>query len=345
MTHLEFLISEYRNAPELFKAGRYWQEYEEKIINQIKSVDLNQLRSGKYPVFATFGFNEAVYHYRHDSSVLSLAYKKFVRKFLLRGGWALPYNLKLHDIREMAFRHAELLGELTGSRSIRELGVSLFGSPQDVFKMKDQSYTMRFLSFYVRYCFVNRYVRFQGNEIVVELGSGSGHQVEILKKLYPKMTILCFDLPSQLFLCEQYLVNALPERTIVSSRDTLKMTSLSGLEKGKVYMFGNWMFPLLENFSFDMFWNAASFGEMEPNIVRNYLRYIDNGCGWVYLLQAAKGKESSESKGVKQPINFDFYSEVLGGKFTKIVEEPGYEAHRRLSQSGGYRQAIWKSNK
>lgn len=341
MKHLELLLDKYKSAPAVYKAGRYWEAYERRILDELGKVDLGQMRSGRYPLFATFGFNESVYHYRHDMPFYEVLYRKFVRKYFIGNRPILPYNLRLTDIREMAYRHAEILGTLTNSKPLSELEVSLFGNPQDVFKIKGKQYTMRFLSFYVRYCFANKLLELKGDEVIVELGSGSGHQVEILKKAYPNITILCFDLPGQLFLCEQYLLKALPEGCVISSRDTINLKDLNGLQRGKVYMFGNWEFPLLRDFTFDVFWNAASFGEMEPDIVSNYLNCVQTKCRWIYLLQAAKGKESTETSGVRTPINFDFYEGILDSKYDLVGKEQGYEAHRKLSQSGGYLQAVW----
>ena len=95
---------------------------------------------------------------------------------------------------------------------------------------------------------------------------------------------------------------------------------------------------------FDVFWNAASFGEMEPEIVQNYLSYVLGSCKSIYLLQARKGKESTSNSGVKKPITFEDYSKMLTG-YRLINETDAYEAHRKMSQSGGYFQAVWETGK
>lgn len=344
MDQLDLLLSKYKEAPAIYRAGRYWEEYEEKIVKELLKVDLNQMRSGRYPLFATFGFNESVYHYRHDAPLRTTLYQKLVRKYIIANKKILPYNLRLADIRDMAFRHADVLGQLNSARSIREIETSTFGSPQDLFKMYGKNYTMRFLTFYVRYCGAQKYVNLKGDETIVELGSGSGHQVEVLKKLYPNLTILCFDLPGQLFLCEQYLKKALPEGQVVSSMETMNYTDLSKVQKGKVHMFGNWYFPLLKDFQFDLFWNAASFGEMEPDIVKNYLSIVSGNCKSIFLLQAAKGKESTATKGVKTPMDFKFYDTTLS-EYQLMGKEDAFEAHRKVLQSGGYFQAVWSLKK
>lgn len=342
MNHLDKLNSAYRNAPEIFQAGRYWQAYEEQITDEVKKADLSELRSGKYPIFTTFGFNDLVYYYHPRMPFYVKTARQLVRKLFIDNRASLPYSLRLSDIREMAYKHSSLQGQLSGAQPISSVEVSDFGNPQDLFLIKGKKYTMKFLSFYVRYCFAQNYIKLRGDETIIELGSGSGFQVEILKKMYPNLTILCFDLPAQLYLCEKYLENVFGTEAIVSSEKNLDLTDLSKLEKGKIHLFGNWQFPLLKDFSFDIFWNAASFGEMEPNIVANYLSYVTGNCKWVYLMQARNGKESSKDSGVVKPILFDDYNQMLGSDYTLIEEDDAYDAHRRVSQTGGYFQALWQ---
>lgn len=70
------------------------------------------------------------------------------------------------------------------------------------------------------------------------------------------------------------------------------------IEKGKIYIFGNWKFPIIENLNIDLFWNAASFQEMEPDVVANYLKYVNTQAKYVYLYERMDGKElASELKG------------------------------------------------
>ena len=57
---LSNLIKEYRNAPKEFQATSYWDSYENEILDTIPSIDLTQLRSGKYPILGTFGFYDEI---------------------------------------------------------------------------------------------------------------------------------------------------------------------------------------------------------------------------------------------------------------------------------------------
>jgi len=342
METLDKLIEAYKNAPALFQAGRYWKAYEQRIVREIRRADLDELRSGRHPIFSTFGFSESVYSYHPDMPLHEKIAKKTIRKLFVTNRAVMPYSLKLSDIREMAYHHCHLQGQIAGATPIAQIEASTYGNPADLFEVRGKKYTMQFLNYYIRFCFVHQHLRLKGNEAIVELGSGSGFQVEVLKKMYPDLTILCFDLPAPLYLCEHYLTRVLGESSIVSSSRTLGVTRLNDVvERGKVHLLGNWQFPLLKAFQFDLFWNAASFGEMEPGIVRNYLNCIEDSCRFIYLLQARNGKESSKSSWVETPIKFDDYNSMLNG-YSLMTESDAFDAHRRMSQSGGYFQAIWQ---
>ena len=338
---LDLLLEAYSNAPEIYQAGRYWKAYESRIISDIEAADLNELRSGKYPIFATFGFTEIV-HYNHPDQPF---YKKAVLSTLRALNNpripSMPYGLYLSDIREMAYRHAEIMGQLAGLKPISELACSTFGNPNDLFEINGNTYTTAFLTYYIRLCFVQMHLDLKGDETIVELGSGSGHQIEIIKKVFPEMTVACFDLPYTLFLCNTYLKNVLPEGSVIDAVEGIKQEDTLQIEKGKVNMFGNWQIPLLKDHSIDLFWNAASFGEMEPEIVSNYLTHILPVTDAVYLLQARHGKESKATKGVRKPTTFDDYCNMLNG-FDLITEEDPYQANRKLKEGLAYFHAVWR---
>lgn len=344
MNELTSILAHYHKAPEIFQAGRYWKNYENQIIEEIKKADLTQMRSGKYPIFSTFGFGESVYYNQPNTPFYKKKLIQFIRKTILNKKWLLPYSVDITDIREMAYHHCILQGEIAGITPISEIEASSFGAPEDFFEINEKKYTMAFLNYYIRLCFFHRFAPLKGTETIVELGSGSGHQIEVLKKVFPNLTILCFDLPYNLYLGYEYLSNTIGKNQVVKPSNCLDITTLSSIEKGKVYMFGNWQFPLLTNFKFDIFWNAASFGEMEPHIVQNYLSYVLGNCNLIYLLQARHGKETLKNNGVITPIHFDDYVSMLSD-YQLVQESDAFHAHRKLSDSLGYFQGLWSKQK
>lgn len=341
MHEISKLVEEYNQSPKIFHAGRYWKAYEAKIIKEIKRSDINELRSGKYPIFGTFGFNERVYNYHPNQAIYKKLFLKTIRFLNSSNIPSMPYSLRLSDIREMAYNHCLIQGELANIKPISEIETSSFGNPQDIFEINGKKYTMAFMTYYIRLCYAQKYLKLKGNETIVELGSGSGHQVEILKKIFPGLTIVCFDLPYPLYLCNIYLKNVLGQEMILNASEGIKLIDINQIKTGKVNFLGNWQFPLLKNFKFDIFWNAASFGEMEPDIVQNYLSYVLDECKSIYLLQARHGKESSKNSGVVTPISFEDYNSMLNG-FKLINESQPFQAHRKLVEKIGYFHAVWQ---
>ena len=102
----------------------------------------------------------------------------------------------------------------------------------------------------------------------------------------------------------------------------------------------NWQMPLVRELQFDVFWNAASFGEMELEVVANYLDCVKGNARWVYLLQARHGKETTGKVHVKKPITLDNYKSMLSG-YVLRAQHDAWRACKRLSQSGGYFEGVW----
>jgi putative sugar O-methyltransferase len=335
---LRNLLDAYKKSDGFFQATSYWASYEESILKVISNIDFSEIRSGKYPILATFGFNDVIYTYHTKVPFHINLALKFIHNFIIKSRSILPYAVGIPSLRQIAFDNCQLSGELSKAIPIDSLSMSTFGNPSDVFEFSGNFYSMAFLDYYLRYCFVHKNMQFKGDEIIVELGSGSGYQIEILKKIYPNITILCFDLPAQLYLCETYLTEALGQDNIVGTTETLEWADLSGIKKGAVHFFGSWQFPLVRKLEIDLFWNAASFGEMEPDVVKNYLDHVVNNAKWIYLLQARYGKETEGKIHVKDKVTFDDYSKYLENYVPTEVRG----ARKALGHLPGYFEAIWK---
>jgi putative sugar O-methyltransferase len=340
-TELRALVAAYEAAPKEFHATAYWASYSKEILDTIATMDMRDIHSGKYPILATMSFGDVAYYYHPHLAWWKNAALKLIQGYLVKNRRILPYDLRVSDIGEMAYRHCELLGRASAAKPLSSIEMSTFGNPADLVTVNGKRYSINFLTYYVRYCFAHEHIGFKGDETVVELGSGSGRQVELLKKLYPGMTILCFDLPAQIYLCERYLTEALGKDSLVATEVTLGWHDLSRLEKGRVYCFGNWQMPMVSALDFDVFWNAASFGEMEPSVVERYLSYVRGRARWIYLLQAREGKETAGKIHVEKKTTFADYDRFLSG-YALVKADDAYDAHRKVAHTGGYFEAVWK---
>ena len=74
--NLNVLLSEYRNAPEIYHPTSYWSSYENRIEKAIKQMEISQIRSGKWPILDTFGFHDTVWYYHLIASKICNYIKK-----------------------------------------------------------------------------------------------------------------------------------------------------------------------------------------------------------------------------------------------------------------------------
>lgn len=343
---LDELRRRYREAPGIYHATRYWENYEAAISKEIERLELEQIDSGLYPYLATFGFGTVPYRRRSKSTggsgamlvkVLDAAHRMVGERKLKM----LPYGIKLQDVHALAMARAQLAAVEVSACPPAEVQATSFGDPQDLFEFDGRRHSISYLTYYLRYCFVHGIVGLRGDEVIAEIGSGSCKQVAVLKQALPQATLLCFDLPLQLFLGYHYCRGFMAEH-LVALEETMTWTDLSGLQPGKVHFFGNWQAPLLRDRTIDLFWNAASFGEMEPKVVQHYLDQVAGQASWIYLMQARHGKESGRRRGgVERPQTFEDYLRYLPGHVLR-GERLAQGALKPYRESGGYFEAVWE---
>jgi len=172
----------------------------------------------------------------------------------------------------------------------------------------------------------------------------------VIKKLYPDTCFFLFDLPTQLYVCEQYLSSIFPD-SVFSFRDTKNLKTLPKKLKGKIFIFGTYMFPILEKVKIDLFLNSGSFQEMEPHVVLNYLKYINENSENVFLCQRMIGKQLAESKGQSGVLNqtkFEHYESGLSKlkliEMTEMITPFGNTTSTNPHHRESY-FTFWKRNK
>lgn len=181
--------------------------------------------------------------------------------------------------------------------SIRELEASTVGNPEG-FTVENRFYTLSWLNFYCRYAYVSRFIDFE-EKTVVEVGPGAGKQAELLKKAHPSLTIVLFDLPTQLYVCHQYLSKVFEgEEQVVGYRDTRHFQNFSDIVPGKINILPHWKFDIVKSAEFDLLWNAASFQEMDIKTASRYLT-LASGAHNMYSMHNIKYRPNVSPPGLR----------------------------------------------
>jgi len=311
---LSMMVRDTAQAPAVFRPTNYWKVYEDRFLPELLAVGLSDYRRRKGSVLSSFGATDLK---PCGASVDLNKSRLFNNRFSRRlPGWRwlctqlstilnrpgnIPvtidlYDCTIEDLKFTAYSLARLYGQSTGARPIEHLDCSLAGNPEDIIEMDGRAYTMRALYYYLRYAYCRQFIDFENVSLIVELGSGSGKQVEVIRKLHPQISFLLFDIPPQLYVCEQFLRHIFPD-SVRSYELNRQCRSLSRPPGGSIGIFGSWQFPLISGLTVDLFWNAVSFQEMEPEVVENYLGYVSASANAVYLQQRMGGKELASEPG------------------------------------------------
>jgi putative sugar O-methyltransferase len=337
LLHL-FLEGSRESAP-LYQPTNYWAVYEKKFIPELEQLGLKDFRSRSNSVLSSFGatdmptmYPEIDLKYRWYISNRLMAYSKGYSKWVharneknLEKFYAQSPE-KVLVYHQRTFDYAEQFGKDCGAIPLRDLDCSLIGNPKAHFEVDGKNYTVHMLYYYMRYAWCCKNIDFEKDvKIFVELGSGMGKQIEVMKKFFPKMTFMVFDIPPQIYVAEQYLKALFPD-DVVGYRETRDMEELPEDREGKIYIFGNWQFPILERTDVDLFWNCASFQEMEPAVVRNYLSVVSKRAKYVYFFAVMKpiiheASQPGEDGVLKSSSEKDFLEPLAD--FELIAEDPG----------------------
>lgn len=317
----DLMLNDAESVDRLYAPTNYWQGYVDTLAQEIRSKGLKDFRRRKHSVLSSFGAADLLPANPRKillvpSSfvrLMSRAKGRFTRK-VLRRLMHLRSPIGFKSTALMAFEYAKRYGQSVGAKPILDIEDLTVGNPEAIFNVQDKTYTLGLLRYYLQYAYCCRFINFDSINSVMEIGGGAGRQVEVIKRLHPHLSFYVFDMPPQLYVCEQYLSAIFPG-DVISYRQTRQMSNIPAEREGKVFVFGNWTIPNLSNLNCDLFWNSASFQEMEPDVALNYLKYVSSCTNkYVFLYELMEGQEKATrpgEHGVIEQVVFKHYERAL----------------------------------
>jgi putative sugar O-methyltransferase len=319
---LDAMVRDMGNADELYRPGNYWQVYFDRFYPILRSEGLAKFRASGQPTYRSMGVSGKPFILEDDLSAFWFsdlpAIKRAILGLLVHTGIYRKLNSRsigaLHDTF-VAFENVLFQLALQGDTEWEILRIqdSGEGAPRDLFHPHGHpgvGYTISFLRNFLEYRWAKRFVDFGSVATILEIGGGYGAQAEVLLKLYPSITkyILC-DIPPQLYIQERYLEAVFPGK-VTGFMETRSLETIDLAATKRILIIAPWQLPRLRS-TVDLFWNSASFQEMEPPIVENYARLVTKlGTRYVYLKEDPTGRTVAASKGepgVIQPVLADDY--------------------------------------
>jgi putative sugar O-methyltransferase len=313
---LQIMKDEHSRQESIYQTSNYWSNYADRLYPYLEKFGLKDFRSDK-----TFRYSRksrrgaeilACFSATDYRPIKKLRPYKLILKLMAvldkinKNQNASNLYLKTLEVpiinkrKVRAFNNNLIQDALScklglGAEPLKNLEISLAGGPSGIFKYEERDLTASALYHYKRYAFASRNIDFSKIKNIVEMASGSGKQAEIFAKLHPNITLYLVDIPPQLYVAHQYLLNIYPDR-VVKFDPNLSSEKIARIKPGQICFLGSWQLHLIEA-KIDLFWSHASFGEMEPEIVQHFLSLATPNTENFYLAQVFEGKEVARITG------------------------------------------------
>jgi putative sugar O-methyltransferase len=189
---------------------------------------------------------------------------------------------------------------------------SKVGNPSEHFCFEDKYFSRSSLNYLNGLSFLKQHVDTSNIQTVLEIGGGFGTLGEILAQ--SNISYINVDIPPTVAVSSYYLSNTI-KSNLVNYLDTRNHNQIEVPKHGDQLVLCTWQLPLL-NGAIDLFVNFISFQEMEPSVVKNYLKHVDRlHPKFILLRNMREGKAKKNSSvryGVETPIvgsDYDIFLE------------------------------------
>lgn len=349
MTHnqkkeLMLMLNDMRLHSSFYKPTSFWKEASKIIIADIQKYGLKDFRTlpSSNTMFAP------LYSYLEYTKDKTLFDK--TKTALSNITTDLKSNLKLDmlfrgQLQAFADYRVLVAGNKDYAPYTDRVSESKIGNPVEHFNFDGRNFSRSFLNYLLGLSFLKQHISTPEIHTVMEIGGGFGTLGEIL--LSDERND-CFyinaDVPPVSFISSYYLEEVFGSTNIAGYEDLREEESLNIGElkqRYKALNIASWQVPKLQG-SIDLFVNFISFQEMEPDVVKNYCRYITQ-LNPIYILlrnieEGKKKKDKDTIYGVKEPIIGTDYNNffpnykliAVDGSIFGFQTEDGFHSQLRL---------------
>jgi putative sugar O-methyltransferase len=324
---LDEMMRDVRDGDQLYQPTNYWAVYEKVFLPELKRKGLRDFRRRRNSILNAFAASDLKFQgeLKFDRSFRGSARIARVLNRLLQSP---PFfSVKVSDlseswVTEYFYWHVKKKFDRIGL-DLRKCPTTRIGNPEDLLEIEGGLWSTAYLQYCSMFADAAESIGFQPDGTFCELGAGMGRNIEVLAHLFPKATLLLFDIPPQLYVSNQYLQTVFGSRVIgYREAKTLVPAAENFSEKirGRIVILPTWRMPDWSGVKIDVFWNSASFQEMEPDVVRNYLNLVVKmRPEWIYINALPKGNYWGEWKsglgGTKVPVSDNIYLNALQGSY------------------------------
>jgi putative sugar O-methyltransferase len=308
----------------LYKPTNYWAYYEKKFVPELRQHGLKDFRRRRASVLNSFGATDLKIKAQIEFQPRIRGRSKLT-KYLNVLFNKLPFvaltasEINLDDVTLYFYWRVKAKFDAL-EMDLDKCPTSRFGNPEDLLEVNGGLWSREHLQYCSMFAEAANHISFHERSTICELGPGMGRNIEVMAHLLPGATFLAFDIAPQLYVSNSYLQAVFGSR-VIPYRDAVSLKPESMQEKGKIIILPSWKMPQWSSFKIDVFWNSASFQEMEPDVVLNYLRLVNQmRPESIYIHAMPEGNYWGEWKrgrgGTKTPVDEKYYFESLKDSYS-----------------------------
>ncbi len=288
----ERTLEEIKGVDEIYRPTNFWEPALDQLLADMTKHGLENFKSWPiskvwfYPRYGR-GFNQATIDatYKRAKEVNPSVDKSWLSG-VLTGDREAGRDL---DVVRLAWDQQRWPFDLTG------YGESEVGTPPQYHTLNDaeHAWTRPYLNYLLCLTALSRHVD-AVPKAFLEIGGGYGVLGEILLSRDPEARYVNLDIPPLVTVSSYYLKTLFGDR--VTTYDG-NLTKAGELKLDTSAVLPNWRIKDVRG-DFDVFVNAYSFQEMEPNVVEHYIDAVaETGVKHVVSLNSRNGKPKASERG------------------------------------------------
>lgn len=333
---LDMFLGDMRDQQDFWKPTAYWLDYCDRITVEIRRSGLKDFRRN-WNLIKGYGNTPVVERFEPFESPLARRLYRSVRRVP-------PFrqlearddkSIKAHErqlvaaaANQASLLHA-LLSEGEHSRAILEKTFETRVGNPVLFDIAGKRYSPNLLRRINAFALLVQSAPQASLRRVIEIGGGYGVMPEILMRHLDGDIdyFVAVDIPPIVHIQTQYLKAVFPGR-VADYREFRDHTKIGSADiAGRILVVPPWMLPRLD-LDYQLFYNSASFQEMEPDIVANYLDTLSERSERIFITSLTDGHKAG-ARGQKSRISFDWLAGELAARGFARKAMPAQTAEAR----------------
>lgn len=300
---------------EHYQPSRFWCEASSTIVDEIIKYGLNHSRS--LPTALDFfvpTYGSPGGGFRRDQMEALLSYFRSIWPEERKPQLALEKFTSGHFSALSDYRVLKASDDFKKLPYLHYFSESKVGNPIERFEFEGRIFSRSSLNYLLGLAMLKKHLHQDIPRTVLEIGGGFGTLGEVLGSSgIPDFQYIDVDIPPTSFIAQHYLGQIFGVRNLFTYAQSAKLKTIEINELPRLSVLCSWQIERLVG-QIDLFVNFISFQEMEPHIVKNYLRHVTRlGAKWILLRNMKEGKNITNGKdvGVIKPVLGDDYLNML----------------------------------